>query len=76
MRVATRTMQLQFLATLGRQQERLVEIQRQAATGKRVNTAGDNPAAAVQIVSLQDSLEQLVGFETNAGIARSRLSRR
>ena len=74
MRVATRTMQLQFLATLGRQQERLVEIQRQAATGKRVNTAGDNPAAAVQIVSLQDSLEQLVGFETNAGIARSRLS--
>ena len=74
MRVATRSMQLQFLTSLAQQQARLVEIQRQAATGKSINTAGDNPAAAVQIVSLQSSLDQIVGYETNAGIARARLS--
>ncbi len=74
MRVATRSLQLQFLATLAKQQERLIEVQRQAASGKRVNSAGDNPAAAVQIVSLQNSLDQLGVFETNAGIASARLS--
>jgi flagellar hook-associated protein 3 FlgL len=74
MRVATRSLQLQFLATLAKQQARLVEVQRQAASGKRINTAGDNPAAAVQIVSLQNSLDQLSVYETNSGIAGARLS--
>lgn len=74
MRVATRSLQLQFLSTLAQQQARLIEIQRQAATGKSVNTAGDDPAAAVQIVSLQNSLDQLDVFANNAGIAGARLS--
>ena len=74
MRVATRSIQLQFLATLAKQQARLIEVQRQAASGKSINTAGDNPAAAVQIVSLQNSLDQLEVYGTNAGIAGARLS--
>jgi flagellar hook-associated protein 3 FlgL len=72
--VATRSLQLQFLATLAKQQARLLEVQRQAASGKSINTAGDNPAAAVQIVSLQNSLAQLGEYGTNAGIASARLS--
>jgi flagellar hook-associated protein 3 FlgL len=74
MRVATRSLQLQFLTTLAQQQQRLARLQQQAATGKKVTTAADNPAAAVQVIALQNSLEQLVGYETNAGIARGRLS--
>ena len=74
MRIATRSFQLQFLATLAQQQQRLAQVQQQAATGKKISSAGDNPAAAVQIVALQNSLEQLVSYETNAGIARGRLS--
>lgn len=74
MRVSTRSLQLQFLATLANQQSRLAQIQEQAASGKSVQTAGDNPAAAVQIVSLENSIQQLVGFETNSGIAQGRLS--
>lgn len=74
MRISTRALQLQFLRSLSQQQQQLVALQRQAATGRSVNTAGDNPAAAVQIVSLQNALDQIQGFETNAGIARARLS--
>lgn len=74
MRVATRSLQLQFLATLAKQQSQLIEIQRQAASGKRISTAGDDPAAAVQIVSLQNSLDQLGVYENNAGVASARLS--
>ena len=74
MRVSTRSLQLQFLAALGQQQARLAKIQQQAATGKKVSTAGDNPAAAVQIVRLENALAQLAGYETNAGIAQGRLS--
>jgi flagellar hook-associated protein 3 FlgL len=73
-RVATRSFQLQFLATLAQQQQRLARVQQQAATGKKISSAGDNPAAAVQVVALQNSLEQLVAYETNAGIARGRLN--
>lgn len=67
-------MQLQFLAALGRQQVELSKIQQQATTGKKVSSAGDNPAAAVQIVALQQSLEQLEGYGTNARITRGRLN--
>lgn len=74
MRVATRSLQLQFLATLAQQQQRLARLQQEAATGKKVSSAADNPAAAVQVIALQNSLEQLVGYETNAGIARGRLN--
>ncbi len=74
MRVGSRSMQLQFLASLARQQERLTSLQQQVASGKKVSTAGDNPAAAVQIVALQNSLEQMNGFESNSGLARGRLS--
>jgi flagellar hook-associated protein 3 FlgL len=74
MRVATRSLQLQFLATLAKQQSQLIDIQRQAATGKSISTAGDDPAAAVQIVSLQNSLDQLGVYENNAGVAGARLS--
>ncbi|MGD8339319.1 MAG: flagellar hook-associated protein FlgL [Gammaproteobacteria bacterium] len=74
MRVSTRSLQLQFLAAMGRQQAELAKIQQQATTGKKVSSAGDNPAAAVQIVALQQSLEQLESYETNARIARGRLN--
>jgi flagellar hook-associated protein 3 FlgL len=74
MRIATRSFQLQFLAALTQQQNRLARVQQQAATGKKVLSAGDDPAAAVQIVALDNSLKQLVSYETNASIARGRLS--
>lgn len=74
MRVGTRSLQLQFLAALAQRQERLARVQQEAATGKKVSTAGDNPAAAVQIIALENSLEQLAGYGTNAGVASGRLS--
>ena len=74
MRVSTRSLQLQFLAAIGQRQVNLAKLQQQASSGLRVASAGDDPAAAVQIVGLQQALEQIDRFGINGDIARGRLN--
>jgi len=74
MRISTKTFQLQWLNNFSARQSELAEIQRQVSTGKRVATAGDDPAGASQMIQLQEGLNRLDSFAQNADTARRRLS--
>ena len=74
MRVSTKSFQLQWLNNFTSRQSELADIQRQVSTGKRVATAGDDPAGASQMIQLQEGLNRLDSFAQNADTARRRLS--
>ena len=74
MRVSSSTYQLQWLASIRRQQAELAEIQNQVTTGKRINTAKDDPAGAAQGLLLQQGIDRLENFGANAETARRRLA--
>ncbi len=74
MRVSSNVYQLQWLASIQRQQTALAETQQQVSSGKRINTAGDDPAGAAQAILLQQGLDRLENFSANAETARRRLS--
>lgn len=62
------------LTAMLQQQSALSKIQNQIATGKRVRTPADDPAAAVHILELQRALQESDQYKTNADIATNRLS--
>ena len=74
MRVSTRSMAMLWLSNVNRQQVSLAELQQQIGSGKRIDTAGDDPAGAAQIVLLQGSLNRLESYQSNGETARRRLS--
>ena len=74
MRISSSSYQLQWLAAIRRQQADLAEIQNQVTTGKRINTAGDDPAGAAQGLLLQQGIDRLENYGANAETARRRLS--
>ncbi len=74
MRVSTQTFQLQWLNAINDRQQALADIQRQVSTGRRLLTAGDDPAGAAQLIVLQDGLNRLDSYASNADAARRRLS--
>lgn len=74
MRISSRTVQLQWLADVYRRQAELARIQRQVSSGVRIQTAGDDPAGASQVVALQQGLDRLVNFGANGEAARRRLA--
>ncbi len=74
MRIASNVYQLQWLSAIRRQQAELAEIQGQVSSGKRISTAADDPAGAAQGLLLQQGLDRLENFGTNAETARRRLS--
>jgi flagellar hook-associated protein 3 FlgL len=74
MRIASNVYQLQWLASIQRQQAELAAIQDQVSSGKRISTAADDPAGAAQGLLLQQGLDRLENFGTNAETARRRLS--
>jgi flagellar hook-associated protein 3 FlgL len=74
MRVSSQTYQLQWLTAIRRQQAELADVQRQVSTGKRINTAADDPAGAGQSLLLQQGLDRLQNYAANAETARRRLS--
>lgn len=74
MRIASNVYQLQWLASIQRQQAELAAIQDQVSSGKRISTAADDPAGAAQGLLLQQGLDRLENFGANAETARRRLS--
>jgi flagellar hook-associated protein 3 FlgL len=74
MRIASNVYQLQWLASIQRQQAELASIQDQVSSGRRISTAADDPAGAAQGLLLQQGLDRLENFGTNAETARRRLA--
>lgn len=74
MRVASNVYQMQWLASIQRKQTELAAIQQQTSSGKRVSTAADDPAGAAQALLLQQGLDRLTNFKSNADTASRRLS--
>lgn len=74
MRISSNTFQLQWQNAIRRQQADLVALQQQVSTGKRINTAADDPAGAAQSLLLEQGLDRLANYRTNAETARRRLS--
>ena len=74
MRISTKTLQLLWLTNFNQRQVELGEIQRQVSTGKRISTAADDPVGAAQMVLLQQGLDRLDSYRSNADTARRRLS--
>lgn len=74
MRTSTRTLQIQWLADVYRRQAEIARIQRQVSSGVRIATAGDDPAGAGQVVSLQQGIDRLSNFNANGEAARRRLA--
>jgi flagellar hook-associated protein 3 FlgL len=61
------------LSALLEQQARLMHTQQQLATGKRILSPSDDPAAAAQLVGLRQSLQVTGQYQDNITAARSRL---
>jgi flagellar hook-associated protein 3 FlgL len=74
MRISSRTMQLQWLTAFQRQQAAVAESQRQISSGRRIETAGDDPATAAQSVRLDAALARIAGFAQNGVTAQRRLA--
>ena len=74
MRISTPGLHHNALIAMLQQQTALSKIQNQIATGKRVRTPADDPAAAVHILELQRALQESDQHKTNADIATNRLS--
>jgi len=74
MRTSTAVMSENAVASILAQQTRLARTQSEVATGKRVQTPADDPAAATHILTLRRSLLEDQQFAGNASAATNRLS--
>ncbi|MEZ5563331.1 MAG: flagellar hook-associated protein FlgL [Gammaproteobacteria bacterium] len=74
MRIASNVYQMQWLSSIQRKQTELAAIQHQTSTGKRVGTAADDPAGAAQALLLQQGVDRLGNYKSNAETASRRLS--
>lgn len=74
MRISSRSLQLQWLADVYRRQSEIAGLQKQVSSGKRIDTAGDDPAGAGQMVTLNQGLARLQNFQANAEALRRRLA--
>lgn len=74
MRMSTAGLHHAALTALLSQQSVLSRTQQQIASGKRVQTAADDPVAAVHILELQRALAESDQFNSNADMAKSRLT--
>lgn len=74
MRISTSGMHYNALTAMLQQQSALSKIQNQIATGKRVQTPADDPAAAVHILELKRALQEAEQYGKNADVASNRLT--
>jgi flagellar hook-associated protein 3 FlgL len=74
MRISTQSIHHAALTALLGQQSILSKTQTQIASGKRVQTPSDDPVAAVHILELQRALAESDQFNTNADMAKGRLT--
>lgn len=74
MRVSTNQTQQVAIDAMIDQQEKLLHVQKQVATGRRIFKPSDDPVAAARIVDLKDLLQTTNQYQTNIDAARARLS--
>ena len=74
MRISTAGIHHAALSALLSQQSVLSKTQNQIASGKRVQTPADDPVAAVHILELQRALSESDQFDSNADMAKTRLT--
>ncbi len=70
MRVTTRSLYGNFLATVNRSQNRLSELNEQAATQKRINKPSDDPVGTSRVFAYRDSLAAIAQYEKNIDTAK------
>jgi len=73
-RIASNTLYETNIAQLLRRQVELIATQNQIASGRRVNTAADDPLAAGAAVAIDRSLAEFARFELNANVLANRLN--
>jgi len=73
-RLSTSLAQQQGINTILLQQTALNQTQLQISSGKRILSPSDDPAGAVQLLDLSESLSRLEQFQGNLDYARNRLS--
>ena len=74
MRVSTSQLFASNLAGITRLNSELAKVQEQLATGTRIQTASEDPAAATQIVDLNRTIDRNEQFKINGDFASNRLS--
>jgi flagellar hook-associated protein 3 FlgL len=74
MRISTSWAQQLGLNSMLDQQARLSKTQMQLATGKKILTPSDDPAAAARLVDLDHRIKQTEQYQSNIDSARQRLS--
>ncbi len=74
MRVSTFTMHQAALDAMLAQQASLSRTQNQISTGRRIQTAADDPAAAVHVLELQRALAAAEQHKSNAINAKNRIN--
>ncbi len=62
-----------LLAEIQRTQERILQIQKQAATGFSINVPSDDPIGAVSVMRYRNTLDHHEQFQANIATGRSRL---
>lgn len=73
-RISSNTLYETNVAQLLRRQAELIATQDQISSGRRVNTAADDPLAAGAAVAIDRSLAELERFDLNANVLANRLN--
>lgn len=73
-RISTSLAQQLGINSILLQQTKVNQTQQQISLGKRILTPADDPAAAAQILDLNQSISRLTQFQTNVGYAENRLT--
>ncbi|HSH28325.1 MAG TPA: flagellar hook-associated protein FlgL [Thiohalobacter sp.] len=73
MRISTSQLYQQGLKAIQDQQTQVARVSNQLGTGRRLISPADDPAASAAIVGLNEDLQRLERFQTNADRAESRL---
>lgn len=74
MRISTSLFQQRSIDGILDQQAQVSKIQQQLATGRRILTPADDPAAAARLLDVRETFEQISQFQRNADGATARLS--
>lgn len=74
MRISTGQIYQNSLSALLEQQGQLMKTQQQIATGKRLQSPADDPAAAASLVGLSHSLQMTRQHQENIDVARTQLN--
>jgi len=73
MRIGTLQMFRQGINSILEQQTKLFQTQNQLSTGKRINSPGDDPTGAAQLVGLSETSKITAQYQDNILAARTRL---